>query len=222
MVIPRGERHPSSFERISNRGSPRDLTLLVCPKAYKHYFMDLVQQLKLDGKVSVETVNSNNELCLQVKETIEISQNANPHYRLFALLDGYNDYNQELDQNSQIIKAQKLVIEHNHENRKVFRLLVSNPSFYLWLLLHYKSLDFSAIPEDEWQDKVEKELSHSIANFKDANRQKELFALSYPHIETAIKNSQQLQLIRAKKTTPSSDIHELMAYLHKLQRRYVR
>jgi hypothetical protein len=222
MVIPRKERSPNSFERISNRGSPRDLTLLVCPYECQDYFQDLINYLELDTKVQVELINSNKNLSLQVEETVEISRKAKPHRRLFAMLDSYNPSNQEMDQNEEIKQAKKIVKKHNHANKQIFRLLISNPGFPLWLLLHFKLEYFSDLPESQWPKRVEKELLEFIPNFKSAESSKEWFNLSYPYLETAIKNSQKLQLIRSIKPTPNSDIHELMAYLVKLQRRYVR
>ncbi|MBF0195756.1 MAG: RloB domain-containing protein [Magnetococcales bacterium] len=221
MVVPRKERLSDSFERISNQGSPRDLTLLVCPVAYKDYFQGMVNHLELGSKVVVESINSEKAFNLQLKDIVETSLQAKTHRRLFALLDIYNSRNKEIDSASQILEAQKLVKIHNHSNNKIFRLLISNPSFFFWLLLHFKLVDYSALPESKWLHRMEEELEEFIPNFKSAKTQKEYFNLSYSHIDTAIKNSQRLQFLRTIRQTPSSDIHELVVYLLKLHRRYV-
>jgi hypothetical protein len=218
MVVPRKERHPNSFERTSNGGSPRDLTLLVCPDTCKEYFQDLVNHLELDTKVAVEPVKSNKNLELQVEEAIEISLNAKPHRRLFALLDVPNNK----DQGAQILQARKLILQQNLPNNRIFRLLITTPGFYLWLLLHFKLVDFSACPDGEWSEQVAEKLLEFIKDFKSVESRKDYYNLSYPYLETAIKNSQKLQLLRSIKPGPCSEIHELMAYLLKLQKRYVR
>jgi hypothetical protein len=130
------------------------------------------------------------------------------------------DINLGIGPTTQFLKAQKIVKQHNHANKKILRLLTSNPGFSFWLLLHFKLGDFSDLPQSEWLQRVEQELNEFIPNFKSAESQKEYFNSSYPFLKTAIKNSQKLQLIRSIKPTPSSDIHELMAYLLKLHRRY--
>ncbi|MBF0444885.1 MAG: RloB domain-containing protein [Magnetococcales bacterium] len=221
MVVPRKERHPNSLERISNCGSPRDLTLLVCPILSKAYFQDLVNYLGLDTKVAVEPINSNKSFELQVEEAVEISLNAKPHHRLFAILDFVPSVSDEKDQTKQILQAHKLVLKQDLPNNRIFRLLITTPGFPLWLLLHFKLVDFSAYPDVEWSELVAKELGPFSKDFLSKESHKDYFNLCYPYLETAIKNSQKLQLLRTIKPGPSSEIHELMAYLLKLQRRYV-
>ncbi|MBF0359125.1 MAG: RloB domain-containing protein [Magnetococcales bacterium] len=220
MVVPRQERSSVSLERKHPKGSPRDLTLIVCTDESKDYFQDLVNYLKLDTQIAVDTVSDELNFTEQVEEALLISQQSKPHRRLFAVLNSNDLCYQKSGLTGQIRQALKLISQQNLPNNRIFRLVISNPGFQLWLLLHFAKGDFSALDAGEWSNCVEEKLEEFIPNFQSVETRKEFFAKSYPLLETAVKNSKNLRLIQSVKPGPSSEIHELVAYLLKLQRRY--
>jgi hypothetical protein len=157
-----------------------------------------------------------------VEDALLISQQAKPHRRLFAVLDSNDISHQKGGMTGQIRQGLKIIRQQNLPNNRIFRLIVSNPGFPLWLLLHFAKVDFTALDAGEWSQHVAKNLEKFIPNFQSVETRKEFFAKSYPLMETAINNSQSLRLIQSVKLGPSSEIHELIAYLLKLQRRYGR
>jgi hypothetical protein len=157
---------------------------------------------------------------LLVEEALEISRQASPHSRLFALLDldGINGHGQ--DRSRQIHQALEMARHHHLPNNRIFRLILTDPGFLFWLLLHFDEVDFSSLSGKEWQRQVVKKLAGFIANPNHAATRKKFFAKCRPHLEKAVKRSQKRFLLQSIQPGPHSEIHELIAYLRKLQVRY--
>ena len=217
----RRERTSSSMERKHPSHSPRELTLIVCSEESKDYFLDLVDHLELSSQVIVEATSSNNPV-RQVEEALKISHQTKPHRRLFLLLDKINPAVRNLDETDQIRQAQNMARHNNLPNNRIFRLILTTPGFPLWLLLHFNKVDFSAIPEEEWLQQVQKNLEEFIPNHHLPETRKDFFNKSHKQIKAAIEQCQKLILIRSIKLSPSSEIHELIGYLFKLQDHYTR
>ena len=213
---PGRERSTNSLERGQPNRSPKDLTLIVCSAESQDYFQSLVTHLTLNSQVTVRSATGEG-LVGQVEEALEISRQASPHRRLFALLDYPDSY--DSDQMGQI---RELARYHTLPSSRIFRLILTTPGFYLWLLLHFDTVDFSKLPAGEWPEQLSNRLEAFIPNPQETASRKAFFPLSYPHLKTAVKQSQNLYLTRSVKPGSSSEIHELIAYLQKLHRRYGR
>ena len=217
---PGRERTSNSLERKHPSRPPRDMILIVCSVESKDYFQDMVNHLKLNNRITVETTSSNDPI-QQVEEALEISHQADPHRRLFALLD-QGDPDTESGRPDQIRQAQDLARYHDLPNNRIFRLILTAPGFPLWLLLHFDEAEFSALPPQEWPQKVANKLGEFIPRSSRVETRREFFKKTHKHLELAIKRGQKQVLIRKVKPGPRTEIHELITYLLKLQERYAR
>ncbi|MBF0447565.1 MAG: RloB domain-containing protein [Magnetococcales bacterium] len=210
-----GERSPNSLERHSTMRCSRNRVLIVCPADAEHYFQDLADHLNLTNEIIIRVASSSDPVAL-VDEAFEISQKAPTHHRIFVLVDhpGQSD---PLDSDStHPIKTVARRIKNNHlPQNRIVRLLVTEPGFLLWLLLHFDQAEFSAWPASQWPKIVEQELELHIPHATRKASQKQFFAKTHAYLTKAIKRSQNQILARMVKPGPSTEIHELIGFLLK-------
>lgn len=215
------ERTPSSLERRPRIRSSREMVLIVCSAESQNYFEDIVKHLNLTSRIVIKTTSSNNPV-EQVEEALQFSLEADPHRRLFALLDRNDSAVSDGERLEQINQAQEIARHCSLPNSRMFRLIITAPGFPLWLLLHFDEAEFSTLPAKEWPQMVTKKLAEFIPNSHKATVRKQFFAKTHKHLALAIKRSQKKVLINNVQEGPSTEIHELINYLLKLQSRYER
>ncbi len=217
----RRERTSPSLERSHPSRSPRDTTLIICPPGARDYFSALVEHLQLSSQVIVAASSAETHVA-QVEEALDISRGNISHRRLFALLERGNPVDDDAELIEQIRQARHIARHHDLPNNRIFRLIMSTPSFPLWLLLHFADVDFADVPETEWAQKVDAMLEEFVPGFKTDQPNADCFAKTSRHLEKAIERGRRLSFLRSVQMTPSTEVHELIGYLVKLGERNAR
>ncbi len=108
-----------------------------------------------------------------------------------------------------IEKSEKIINEHSAKNIKI---ILSNPCFELWLLLHLKTCGKN-LDTKECQH-IWKKTFKKLFGKKYKKNEKQIFKLLEPKLNNAIKNSKKLSTPDSKNTT-QTDVFKLIENLTK-------
>ncbi len=202
------------LQRRQSRRSSYDKILIVCEgeKTEPNYFTELVNHYKLNtANIEIDgSCGSSPKSVLQRAEQLAlIETNKGDSYdRIYCVFDkdSHETYYDTLEK----IAAKK--------PNNIFYAAISIPCFEYWLLLHFKytTKPYASTGNSSIANEVLKELKTLLPNYSKGDEN--IFNLLIDQIEFAKQNASRAITASEKNHTdnPSTNIHELVDYLQKL------
>lgn len=191
---------------------PRGSILIACHRLAGRYFSGLVQDLGLDDRVTIHTSDANNPAVI-IENALRIYKEQGPFQRLYALVC-------HEDQEESLCHAQTLLSDYAIEHQGIFRMVISIPSFDLWLLLHWMGTSLEYENDYELASYIRNKLmQHMPMEYSEEST--DLFKHLRPGLTDAIRRSQTLTYLNVSLPTPvpATEVHEVVSFLLRWQHR---
>ena len=200
-----------NLRRKTSQRSPYDRILIVCEgeKTEPIYFKVLIDKFKINtANVSITGDCGTDPKSVQKKakeEQKKANQEKNPYDKIFCVFDkdSHPNYSQTVT---------------SINNSKIYKAINSVPCFEYWLLLHFVYTDapFFKTENKSICENVGEKLKEYVSNYEKSSNDVEVFL---DKIDVAIKNSIKSMQNAVKNNTdmPSSNVHELVEYIQKLE-----
>ena len=200
-----------TIKRTKNERLTHPYILIVCEGENPEvaYFKGLRHFLKLDSnRIKIQQAKNGNSPMQIVNESLALHKD-DTFDRIFCVFDK--------DTHTTYQSAMKKIKDLQDSKKSIPIVAINSvPCFEFWLLLHFENTSREYVQKgaDRVKDQLERKLKDYLPGYDSSL--KNIFALTEPSLEQAVKRAKLLNQNKEKAGTdnPSTKVYELVEYLH--------